>query len=600
MLVLNAATACIEATCPSSDLAAAKALQKLECSLVVDSLLAAWHLDAGDCSSIPHRHVLPHHSSIASNIWVVTVLQAMPILHTDAGNTPWPDVPGALLWRTSLDIEEPYLSLRSLLRDIPAGYYPALLRNLRPKPTLQPHIAIVPNGSSGCNETAYESEETTKSPKEIKVNTEPRGPFAPFNKPTADLALRSSDKVDFFVHKTVLSLASSFFEDVFSLDKVTPANATDPPTERQVVDMEEDGETIEALLRLIYPFDDPVLKDLSKIVPVLAAAVKYQATEATKLLTDMVQEHVSSVPLEVFAIACRFNLEKLARTAAQERKHQIGMDSFDGGLSARYTGPSAANFVPDFEYITAGAYYRLLGYLRTGTLPSRFCRPEAGSVKRVPVNWKDEPPFNRKDADIIVRSADDVDFRVHQSIISLNGGDRLLNRAVHVETLDDLRILLVDISGDVLGVLLQLCYPAGSVHPKKTISHLRLYSAVVRIAIKYHMDEVVKAARFNVAQYGISQGPLTSYLIAKQFQWQDEAVQAASYLAEKMESLDDAYTPELENIRCGAYKALLEYHHQQRLYSPREVDSTVTRRQSRILGVVQLRQDFFVAITRSR
>ncbi|KAJ3527477.1 hypothetical protein NM688_g8123 [Phlebia brevispora] len=35
----NAATACIEATCPSSDLAAAKALQKLECSLVVDSLV---------------------------------------------------------------------------------------------------------------------------------------------------------------------------------------------------------------------------------------------------------------------------------------------------------------------------------------------------------------------------------------------------------------------------------------------------------------------------------------------------------------------------------------------------------------------------------
>lgn len=34
---------------------------------------------------------------------------------------------------------------------------------------------------------------------------------APFNKPSADVILRTSDGVDFHVHKMLLSLASSFF-----------------------------------------------------------------------------------------------------------------------------------------------------------------------------------------------------------------------------------------------------------------------------------------------------------------------------------------------------------------------------------------------------
>ena len=38
---------------------------------------------------------------------------------------------------------------------------------------------------------------------------------SPFDKPSADVILRTSDFVDFYVHKVVLSLASAFFEDMF-------------------------------------------------------------------------------------------------------------------------------------------------------------------------------------------------------------------------------------------------------------------------------------------------------------------------------------------------------------------------------------------------
>ncbi|KAI0698249.1 hypothetical protein BC835DRAFT_1466668 [Cytidiella melzeri] len=39
----------------------------------------------------------------------------------------------------------------------------------------------------------------------------------PFNLPTADVVFRTSDHVDFHVHKLILSIASPFFTGMFSL-----------------------------------------------------------------------------------------------------------------------------------------------------------------------------------------------------------------------------------------------------------------------------------------------------------------------------------------------------------------------------------------------
>lgn len=72
------------------------------------------------------------------------------------------------------------------------------------------------------------------------------------NSPTADIILRSSGPkfVEFRTHRTILSIASPVFETMFSLpqprvDKSLP-----------VCDLSEDANTIDALLRLIYPVDE--------------------------------------------------------------------------------------------------------------------------------------------------------------------------------------------------------------------------------------------------------------------------------------------------------------------------------------------------------
>ncbi|RPD78755.1 hypothetical protein L226DRAFT_568353 [Lentinus tigrinus ALCF2SS1-7] len=71
---------------------------------------------------------------------------------------------------------------------------------------------------------------------------------APFSYSNYDVTFRSSDKVLFHLHKMVLSKASSFFEGMFTL----PPNP-DSPGEPQIVDMTEDANTIDHLLRMCFP-----------------------------------------------------------------------------------------------------------------------------------------------------------------------------------------------------------------------------------------------------------------------------------------------------------------------------------------------------------
>lgn len=70
--------------------------------------------------------------------------------------------------------------------------------------------------------------------------------------PTADIILRSGGPklVEFRAHRTILSIASPVFETMFSLPQ--PAADKSLP----VCDLSEDANTLDALLRLIYPVEE--------------------------------------------------------------------------------------------------------------------------------------------------------------------------------------------------------------------------------------------------------------------------------------------------------------------------------------------------------
>lgn len=90
-----------------------------------------------------------------------------------------------------------------------------------------------------------------------------------FTKPTADLALISSDGVIFRVHRIILAEASTFFETMFTLPQ--PAPSVTPPSDHNSAQEEYDGlpaihvteteRVLESLLRLCYPIDDPILTE---------------------------------------------------------------------------------------------------------------------------------------------------------------------------------------------------------------------------------------------------------------------------------------------------------------------------------------------------
>ena len=80
-----------------------------------------------------------------------------------------------------------------------------------------------------------------------EVSTAP----APFNKPNADMVLRSSDNVDFRLPKQILALTSDFFELMFSVPQAAQlrpaASETDRATGLPLVCVEEDADVLHNL-----------------------------------------------------------------------------------------------------------------------------------------------------------------------------------------------------------------------------------------------------------------------------------------------------------------------------------------------------------------
>ena len=77
---------------------------------------------------------------------------------------------------------------------------------------------------------------------------------SPFDYDDADVTLRSSDKLDFHVHKLILSTSSPLFKSMFSLPQT---DATVSLNQKPIIDLPENSKTIGALLTRIYPTPIP-------------------------------------------------------------------------------------------------------------------------------------------------------------------------------------------------------------------------------------------------------------------------------------------------------------------------------------------------------
>ncbi|KAI0264228.1 hypothetical protein BC834DRAFT_276533 [Gloeopeniophorella convolvens] len=146
-------------------------------------------------------------------------------------------------------------------------------------------------------------------------------PFgAPFDRPDADLVLRSSNLVDFRVHKLLLSLASPFFRTMFSLPQTAP-NSQEKQADIPVICVSEDSNSLNGLLSLIYPLPLSVPDSYEAVLKLLAAAEKYEMESAiinirSQVLAGDFPNIDPKQPFHAYALASRLHLELEARRAA--------------------------------------------------------------------------------------------------------------------------------------------------------------------------------------------------------------------------------------------------------------------------------------------
>ena len=75
-------------------------------------------------------------------------------------------------------------------------------------------------------------------------------PLEPFDVPDANLIIRSSDYVDFRVHKPVLAMSSPFFKDLLSLPQPHDSDTVDG---LPMIQFSEDSELLNCLFSMLYP-----------------------------------------------------------------------------------------------------------------------------------------------------------------------------------------------------------------------------------------------------------------------------------------------------------------------------------------------------------
>lgn len=96
-----------------------------------------------------------------------------------------------------------------------------------------------------------------------------------FNMRNTDVILRSSDGASFRVHRLVLTTASPFFDDLFSLPQPDEDEMIDGI---HVIHLPEDKEVLHSLVTMLYPIPSELPDSYHKVLDLLIASQKYDMT----------------------------------------------------------------------------------------------------------------------------------------------------------------------------------------------------------------------------------------------------------------------------------------------------------------------------------
>lgn len=352
-----------------------------------------------------------------------------------------------------------------------------------------------------------------------------RPAHAPFDRKDADLIIRTTDNVDFFVHKPILCIASPVFEHLINNPTLfTKSTASEG---YPIMHVPVDSTIMNALLRFCYPTVRPTLSTLPEVRDVLDSATKYDMKLAIDALQELLVPYAEEFGLEVYCIACRNNLQEVARIAADFAVRE----------------PFWETYVPEIETITAGAYWKLLAYYWDNEKAKRRAKK---MIKSPQLGWRTletnqsapstKPPSpspstanfpfdSSSDGDIFLRSSDGVQFRAHRIILATSSlFFKDMFSLPQQTTEEQLQIQTVPFTEpcEVLDALLRTIYPVDEADLKL----VQDIESVMEAAIKYDMPKGVSIMKRKLISCATKE-PIRVFMIACRNRLADVARAAA-------------------------------------------------------------------------
>ena len=157
------------------------------------------------------------------------------------------------------------------------------------------------------------------------------------NVPDASIIVRSSDQVNFRVHKSLLAMSSPFFEDMFSLPQPPDDETVDG---LPVVQLSEDSGVLNCLFSLLYPISTIIPGSYEKVFALLAACQKYDMVSIQYYIRAEIQRGAYPAPVAAeaftaYAIASSMGLVLEADNAARLTVGQpLTFESLGEGLGS--------------------------------------------------------------------------------------------------------------------------------------------------------------------------------------------------------------------------------------------------------------------------
>ncbi|KAI0744281.1 hypothetical protein C8Q80DRAFT_1272839 [Daedaleopsis nitida] len=393
-----------------------------------------------------------------------------------------------------------------------------------------------------------------------------RAAGSPFDKASADIILRTADRVDFRVHSHILIVASPVFESILGLPH-TPGSTGDETLDgRPVIEISEDSACLDTILRICYPVEEGAPPaTVGAIEVLLEAAAKYEMHYPSCVLNQHFLEIAVQKPFEAYAAACRLGSEALARRCAEL-------------TSTATVAVENPRWGHDMGAGTAGQYFRLLEFCRLSQADQvphnyRFVTPNPVpfSSTELPSTtplWSTTVPTqymlpNMPFPDLVCRSSDGHDFEVHRGIVSAASPTlyERIKKLVSGRPVsgDDakavgqaLPILPLEECGTVLAAILRMCYPMALDLPLDP----RDFANVLSAARKYSMTKACK--KIQKRWHAVAEtDPLRAYFVAVHVGWQEGAERAAQLLANR--PLEGMYISDMELVSASSYNSLIAY-----------------------------------------